>query len=526
MRLRTKLLFAFLASPAFLFWQSVRASNELHAIGADVDNLDRYTQTEDLRGQVILELLSLPDPEAVTTDRRRFKELAHAERAIVLCRCLESRTKEKAAVARTEGAIIGYLEAMRGLEEAVREVGARANVQTAGIRARAAWEDLLHVRGRAGPGGHDVPDALEPVAQEAHDASFQIARHTNELSSQVIASGLGLTLLLTLVTATVLASVTAQPIVRLVSAARAVARGDLGAQVPVRGQDELGELSLAFNVMTRRLQSVYEGLEATVQERTEALRRREADLARERKLAAVGRLAAGVAHEVSNPLAVIAASAEGLRDRAREDSGLSAQPGFQDFPAYLERIENEAYRLKKLVRRLLDFSRGGGVEGPPKRDALDLGSVLKDAVALASLDPRAKARAIGVTLEEGLAATGDPDMLKEAILNLLFNALDATEANEGRVSVSARREGSLVLVTVSDTGEGIERENLDRLFEPFFTTKPPGKGTGLGLALAYRACERHGGRLLAASEGKGTGARFTLELPMTHSGAPPPGPRT
>src|SRR5438270_608149 len=242
MRLRTKLLFAFLVSPAFLFWQSVRASRELRAIGADVDSLDRYTQTEDLRGQVI-------------------------------------------------------------------------------------------------------------------------------------PSGLGLTLLLTLVTAAVLAGVTAQPIVRLVSAARAVARGDLDAQVPVKSQDELGELSEAFNAMTRRLRSVYEGLEATVQERTEALRRREADLARERKLAAVGRLAAGVAHEVSNPLAVIAASAEGLRDRAREDQALSALPGFQDFPSYLERIENEAYRLKKLVRRLLDFSRGGGVEGPVRREPIELGAV-------------------------------------------------------------------------------------------------------------------------------------------------------
>src|SRR5205085_8825705 len=110
-------------------------------------------------------------------------------------------------------------------------------------------------------------------------------------------------------------------------------------------------------------------------------------------------------------------------------------------------------------------------------------------------------------------------VLKEALLNLIFNALDATEAG-GRVSVSARREGALARIAVADTGEGIEKENLDRLFEPFFTTKPPGKGTGLGLALAYRACERHGGRLLAASEGPGRGATFTVEIPIAHGDAP------
>jgi signal transduction histidine kinase len=511
MRLRTKLLFAFLASPAFLFFQTLRAADELRKIGADVDNLDRYTQTEDLRGQVILELLSAPDPQAVAIDRARFQDLVHAERALVLCRSLEPRTEEKAAVARTEAAIVSYVSAMRSFDPVVRETGARAPYLAEGKAARAAWEGLVSVRGHGTPGGKE--DALEPVSQEARRAGFQIARHSDELGAEVIASGLALTLLLTLLLAAILAGVTAQPIIRLVHAARAVSKGDLETQVPVGGDDELTELSQAFNVMTGRLRDVYAGLEATVQERTEALRRREADLARERKLAAVGRLAAGVAHEVSNPLAVIAASAEGLRDRAREDEKLSSQEGFKDFPAYLERIENEAYRLKKLVRRLLDFSRGGGGDGIAKNEPVDLASVAREAVALAALDPRAKERPIELTESGVLSVQGDPDLLKEAILNLLFNALDATEQG-GRISVTTGRAGSVARVEVADTGEGIEKENLDRLFEPFFTTKPPGKGTGLGLALAYRAGERHGGRLLAASDGRGKGARFTLEIPI------------
>jgi signal transduction histidine kinase len=518
MRLRTKLLFAFLASPTFLFLETLRASSELKGVGRDVDNLGRYTQAEDLRGQVIVELLSAPDPDSLATDRLRGHDLVHAERALVLCRALEPRTQAAdavQAVARTEESLSEYLAAMHGLEAAVIASGTRATFLPEGRRARRAWDDLMAVRGLAGP--RASPDALEPVAHEARNAVAEIVKRTEDHAGQLVATGLVLSVVLTLAAALLLSRLTALPIVRLSEAARAVSRGNLDATVPAGSSDELGDLSRAFNLMTGRLRDLYRGLNEEVRKRTDELRRREADLERERKLAAVGRLAAGVAHEVSNPLAVIAASAEGLRDRAREDPELSRLPGFQDFPGYLERIENEAYRLKKLVRSLLDFSRGGTGDGtePPRRERFELGAVARDAVAFAALDPRARARPIDAAGTDGvsLETVGDPDAIKEALLNLLFNALDAT-ARGGTVSVHARRAGSFALVEVRDTGEGIDRENLERLFEPFFTTKPPGQGTGLGLALAYRACERHGGRLVAASEGRGRGACFTLELPL------------
>ncbi|MBI3724722.1 HAMP domain-containing histidine kinase [bacterium] len=524
MRLRTKLLFAFLLSPVFLFVQSIRASSELRSIGQEVDNLDRYTQAEDLRSQVIVELLLLPDPQALEVNRARARDLVHAERALVLCRSLERRTKESEAsraVTRTEDAVLEYLAAMHALIPVAAEAGARAPFTPEGKRARQAWEQIGLVRGNAGPGPRAAQDALEPVAQEARREVFAIARRTDENAIRLVATGVLLALVLTVAAAFVLSGVTAQPILGLLAAARAVSRGKFEVSVPVKSRDEIGELSAAFNEMTRQLREVYQGLEDQVRERTEALRRREADLARERKLAAVGRLAAGVAHEVSNPLAVIAASAEGLRDRAKNDEELARVPGFQDFPAYLEQIEGEAYRLKRLVRRLLDFSRGGGATGAPaRREALDLALVARDAVALAALDPRAKERPIDASGLDGasLELTGDEDELKEAVLNLIFNALDATEKNGGRVFVSAERReepgGALAVLLVRDTGAGIERENLDRLFEPFFTTKPPGQGTGLGLALAYGACERHGGRLRASSEGLGRGATFAIELPL------------
>lgn len=295
---------------------------------------------------------------------------------------------------------------------------------------------------------------------------------------------------------------------RLLRAARAVGQGNLGVTVPVSGQDELSQLARAFNDMTLRLRGVYESLEAQVQRRTEELRQREQDLERERRLAAIGRLAAGVAHEVSNPLTVIAGAAEGLRDRAR-DPELSGVRAFEDFPDYLETIESEAYRLKRVVRRLLDFSR----TKPTEVRRVDLAEVIEDAASLARLDPLAKGRTIAVRTGGGrLEVMGDPDALKEALLNLLFNALKAVR-EQGDVTVSARESGERVVIEVEDTGVGIAPQDLDRLFEPFFTTAPPGEGTGLGLSLVYGTVERHRGTITAHSPGPGRGATFRVTLP-------------
>jgi signal transduction histidine kinase len=297
--------------------------------------------------------------------------------------------------------------------------------------------------------------------------------------------------------------------VRLLRAAREIGHGNLDISVPVPPDEELAELGNAFNEMTRKLRGYTDGLEEEVRKRTEELRRREKDLERERRLAAIGRLATGVAHEVSSPLTVIAGAAEGLRDRA-DDEELRAVPAFRDFPDYLEQIENEAYRLKKLVRRLLDFSRGK----PTVMEPLDLREVVRDAVQLVQLDPRAKLSALDYTEPgEDLPVRGDADALKESLLNLLFNALAAVDGG-GKINVSAGRARGLVWVEVADTGMGIDPQDQERMFEPFFTTSKEGEGTGLGLSLVYETVGRHDGTVTGSSPGRGHGATFRITLPV------------
>ncbi len=523
MRVRTKLLLLFLSSGAFLLVEGLAAAWGLREVGRDVDRLQRYTQTDDLCGQIKAELARLPRPELLGTEpgRARTLLLEHSDRATVLCRSLERLTftpSSRDAVGRIVRALQAYRTAGREHADAQEaELARRAGGSGDGDRppgdeppsderagfpeqdaAAAAWDGILAVQ----------DGVIEPVGHEARLATQAVVNRADTLNTWVTLGGLGLALVLTVVTAIVLARVTAQPLVKLVRGAREVGRGKLDTVVEIRTNDELGELAHAFNDMTARLRRVYAGLEAEIESRTAELRRREVELERARRLAAVGRLAAGVAHEVSNPLAVIAGAAEGLRDRAR-DPVLAATPGFSDFPEYLEQIESEAYRLKKVIRRLLDFSR----TKPTALTDVDVAEVLSDAVSLARLDPRARAHPIHCAVpERPLVVSGDADALKEAVLNLLFNALDAV-AQGGEVRTSARHDGDRAEVVVEDTGVGIKPVDLERLFEPFFSTKGA-DGTGLGLALVYGAMERHGGTISATSDGPGKGARFTLRLPL------------
>ena len=507
MRIRTKLLFLFLASGLFLLVQGLAAAYSLRVVGRDVDRLQRYTQTDDLCAQVKTELARIPGLEALAepggAGRARRELIERVDRTLVLCRSLEKRTgteSSRAAVARIGSVVRAYRASGRAFAGEV--LAERAAIEERNA-AKEAYEQLVAVQEEG---------VIEPVGHEARLAVKAVVRRAEGLNRWVTLGGLSLALLLTLASAVVLARLTAQPIVRLLRAARAVGQGNLGVSVPVSGQDELSQLARAFNDMTLRLRGLYESLEAQVAQRTEELRQREQDLERERRLAAIGRLATGVAHEVANPLAVIAGAAEGLRDRAA-DPGLRGVPAFEDFPDYLETIESEAYRLKRVVRRLLDFSR----TKPTEVRRVDMAEVVEDAVSLARLDPSAKERRVEAQVEGApLLVMGDADALKEALLNLLFNALRAVREG-GDVTVRARESGGQVLIEVEDTGVGIAPADLERLFEPFFTTAPPGEGTGLGLSLVYGTVERHRGAIQAASAGPGKGAVFRMTLP----GAPP-----
>ncbi|HET7747632.1 MAG TPA: ATP-binding protein [Vicinamibacteria bacterium] len=226
------------------------------------------------------------------------------------------------------------------------------------------------------------------------------------------------------------------------------------------------------------------------------------------RLADVGQLAAGVAHEINTPLASIALRAESLL-KAAADPQLQAVPSFKNFPRYLKTIDEEIFRCKKIIGALLDFSRARRQES---RET-DVNALAEQAVELVGHQARLKQVTLSVQPDPALPPLhADDGPLRQALLALLMNALAATPPG-GRVEVrTARGEDGTVAVTVCDSGSGIAPEHVDKIFSPFFTTKPVGQGTGLGLAICHGIVTSHGGHIDVASE-PGRGTRISLVFP-------------
>jgi signal transduction histidine kinase/ActR/RegA family two-component response regulator len=250
-------------------------------------------------------------------------------------------------------------------------------------------------------------------------------------------------------------------------------------------------------------------LYASVQERMLEIQRMQDRLVHAEKLSAVGRLAAGVAHEINNPLTAIL----GFADILGREEGLGAEQR-----ADLGRIVEESRRCKGIVQDLMRFSR----PTPSRKEPLDAASVVGKVLDLFRFELRRANIDVVRELPESLPPVqGDAAKLEQVFLNLVVNARDAmAPRGSGTLTVRAEAAGGLVRVSVADDGPGIEGDDLGRVFEPFFTTKPVGKGTGLGLSISYGIVGEHGGALTVSSS-PGTGTVFVVELPACG-----PAPRT
>jgi len=308
-------------------------------------------------------------------------------------------------------------------------------------------------------------------------------------------------------------------------------------RAPLDGPAETLELGAAFNAMTDALSRRSAALEKAVADlraSNQHLREAREGLDRAERLASVGRLAAGVAHEVGNPMGALLA----FMDLAQKDPSLSERG-----QGLLERGAREGERVRAILRQLLDFSR------PPRRARrpFDLALLAEEAAGLV----RAQRRYAGVAIEvesagDVPAAIGDPDAVMQIVLNLLLNAADALRgrdrprvevcvreaalrwrAGEGPEAAARRRSADAVECVVRDNGPGVADEDRERIFDPFFTTKPPGEGTGLGLSNAARFAEELGGSLVLDRDAGAAGAVFVLRLPVAASagdGTPRAGP--
>jgi two-component system, NtrC family, sensor kinase len=293
------------------------------------------------------------------------------------------------------------------------------------------------------------------------------------------------------------------PIRRLLQVTRRIAAGDLEGSVHVPGSTEVSELSDAFNTMVVALREKRQEVEekvASLNRANEKILEARAESIRSEKMASVGLLGAGMAHEVGTPLAAIMGYTGILAEELADD------PEKSD---YLRRIAEESRRIDRIVRGLLDYARPKGTV----QEQMELGSLLEKTVELLGTQGVLKLLSVSVEVQPDLPQlSADPHQLEQLLINLIMNARDAMPRG-GELKLKGRREGDDVLLEVIDNGEGMAPEQLPLVFDPFFTTKEPGKGTGLGLAIAARIADSCGGRLTVQSE-LGKGSRFVLRMPL------------
>ncbi len=295
------------------------------------------------------------------------------------------------------------------------------------------------------------------------------------------------------------------PLKKLVHGARRVAAGEFGYRITLNTHDEMGELAAAMNDTTARFEAIRDDLDRQVRERTKQVVRSE-------QLASVGFLAAGVAHEINNPLASIALCAESLESRVEEV--LNAAPTVADADRdcirnYLRMVQEEAFRVKGITERLLDFSRMGDIT----RQSTDLRELIQSVIDMVGHLGRYQDKRIELAPGDGVIAPVNPQEMKQVVLNLITNGLDSLSPG-GLLLVELTRSRATAEIVFTDNGCGMNEDVLKHLFEPFFTRRRNGQGTGLGLSITYRIVADHGGQIDGHSDGPGKGSRFRVSLPL------------
>jgi len=293
------------------------------------------------------------------------------------------------------------------------------------------------------------------------------------------------------------------PLQRLRRGVRSVAAAKFSERLDPAGPAEFAELATEFNRMAEELDDFYRRLEEKVRSTSQ-------ELVRSERLASVGFLAAGVAHEINNPLNVITGYAELTMKRLR---ALDGDPAADDAAKSLQIIRDEAFRCKQTTEKLLSLARGGS----DAREPLSLAEVAQEVALMTRGLKNYRDREVKLNFDDAasLRVVANPGEMKQVLLNLTINALQAVPPGTGQVRIEGRRKADWVEVTVSDNGRGIPPESLKHVFEPFFTDKRGASepGTGLGLSITHAIVESHGGRICAESGGVGLGSRFTVMLP-------------
>jgi len=299
-----------------------------------------------------------------------------------------------------------------------------------------------------------------------------------------------------------------RPVGKLLAATKKAAQGDLDQSVSIRSRDELGELSESFNHMISELKRSRDAieewtqtLEHRVQERTQELQQVQDQLVRAGKMAALGELAAGVAHEINNPLTGVLTFSSLMLKKVEEN-----HPWKKD----LENIVQQTTRCRNIVRGLLDFAR----QRKPDKKEWDIHTLIERTLTLVENQARFQNIKFVKEFKSDIPMLFvDGDQIQQVFMNIVINAADAMAGNGGTLSIKTNMKSGEAEISFADTGCGMTKEQLSRVFTPFYTTKETGKGTGLGLAISYGIIHSHSGDIEAKSE-VGKGSTFRIKLPI------------
>ncbi len=421
-------------------------------------------------------------------------------------------------------------EAMRTLDE-LNQLGGRANVRvvyfdvTQGHADAPATSDLEYGRLNQvvsqyyrDPNGREMLCTYARLTVDTRPAAIELSEpieHEDRNTTYFVLHALaliGITALLGAVGAVVIGgNWVGRPLHQLIAKTRRIGAGDLSQPLELNRSDEFGELAVALNSMCDQLRAAQSKIDREAQARMAALEQlRHAD-----RLRTVGRLAAGIAHELGTPLNVISGRAALIVGQRLDEEAIRASA---------TTIKSEADRIATIIRQLLDFAR----RNTPQRKCVDLPSLMRSTIQL--LEPIAEKRGSQIQLQQcppQLAVQVDAGQIQQVLTNLIVNGLESMPQG-GQVEVSIEQASGTcpeqpagpsvpgVRIVIADHGEGIAAEIREQIFEPFFTTKDVGEGTGLGLSIAYGIVQEHGGWIEVTSE-PGQGSEFCVFLPSENA---------
>jgi two-component system NtrC family sensor kinase len=317
-----------------------------------------------------------------------------------------------------------------------------------------------------------------------------------------------------------LSRIVVKPIHKLLKMTEDYKEGDMVLSLGEASGNEIGDLSRSLSVMLKRLDENKKELKAHISSLEKAnkdLQQAQDEIVRSEKLASVGRLSAGIAHEIGNPIGIIL----GYLDLLNSDDIQE-----EDKKDFLKRIESEIIRVKEIIKQLLDFSRPSSGE----QGKTHIHEMITSTLTMLSPQPiMENIQTSTQFMAERDIVLADPGQLQQVFLNIILNAADALsekrlsggEGEGKKLTVMTENDGKMIQIRFSDTGRGIPQQELARIFDPFYTTKEPGKGTGLGLSVCYRIVEGLGGTIRAESVSE-KGATIIVTLPLT-SGEDPGG---